>query len=166
MSMLEYQKQNCDLTMRQGLDCYYASFPESKEIFKDSPQSGTLLRDHDCTHVIFGLGLSLKEESILDTFTIYGCKNSFKIIFRATGQLFKSKELLNLYKKLISENGFMGLFKLVYLSRKSKKIAKMKTKLMKKKWSYFVPKSYLSLKISDLRDEYGISILTKEELGL
>ena len=60
----------------------------------------------------------------------------------------------------------MGLFKLVYLSRKSKKIAKMKTKLMKKKWSYFVPKSYLSLKISDLRNEYGISILTKEELGL
>ena len=42
----------------------------------------------------------------------------------------------------------------------------MKTKLMKKKWSYFVPKSYLSLKISDLRDEYGISILTKEELRL
>ena len=42
MSMLEYQKQNCDLTMQQGLDCYYASFPESKEILKDSPESGYL----------------------------------------------------------------------------------------------------------------------------
>lgn len=52
--MLEYQKQDCDLTIAEGLECYYNSFPESKEVFKDNPQSGTLLRDHDCTHVIFG----------------------------------------------------------------------------------------------------------------
>jgi len=42
MSMLEYQKQNCVLTMQQGLGCYYASFPESKERLKDSPESGYL----------------------------------------------------------------------------------------------------------------------------
>ena len=60
----------------------------------------------------------------------------------------------------------MGLFKLVYFSKKIKKIAKIKTKKMKKKRSYYVPKTYISLKISDLRNEYGISILTKEEHGL
>lgn len=163
--MLEFQEQNCQLTLEEGLKIYYDAFEDQESILKGDTLPEFIF-GHDCTHVIFGLGLSLKEESILDTFTIYGCKNSFKIIFRAAGQLFKSKELLNLYKKLISENGFMGLFKLVYLARKSKKIAKMKTKLMKKKWSYFVPKSYLSIKISDLRDEYGISILTKEELRL
>ena len=164
--MLAYQEQDCDLTLAEGLQCYYDSFPQDKEIFTDTDSSGKLLRDHDCTHVIFGLGLSLKEEAILDTYTIYGCKNSIKIIFEAAGQIFKSKELLSLYKKLISEHGIIGLLRLVNSSKKSKKIARIKTKKMKKKWSYFVPKSYLSYQINDLRDEYGISVLTERELGL
>ena len=163
--MLEFQKQNCQLTLEEGLEVYYEAFEDQGSILRGDTLPEFIF-GHDCTHVIFGLGLSLKEEAILDTYTIYGCKNSIKIIFKAAGQIFKSKELLNLYKKLISEHGLIGLLRLVNSSKKSKKIARIKTKKMKKKWSYFVPKSYLSLKISDLRDEYGISILTKEELGL
>ena len=56
--MLEYQKQECDLTLQEGLERYYKSFPESTEILEDSKETGTLLRDHDCTHVIFGLDIS------------------------------------------------------------------------------------------------------------
>jgi len=41
--VLEYQKNNCCLTMSEGLKCYYDSFPESKEVFKDNPESGNLL---------------------------------------------------------------------------------------------------------------------------
>ena len=163
--MLEFQKQNCQLTLEKGLEVYYEAFEDQGSILRGDTLSEFIF-GHDCTHVIFGLGLSLKEESILDTYTIYGCKNSIKIIFKAAVQIFKSKELLNLYKKLISEHGLIGLLKLVNSSKKSKKIARIKTKKMKKKWSYIVPKSYLSYKINDLRDEYGISVLTKKELGL
>ena len=163
--MLEFQKQNCQLTLEEGLEIYYNAFEDQESILKGDTLPEFIF-GHDCTHVIFGLGLSLKEEAILDTYTIYGCKNSIKIIIKAAGQIFKSKELLNLYKKLISEHGLIGLLKLVNSSKKSKKIARIKTKKMKKKWSYIVPKSYLSFKINDLRDEYGISILTEKELGL
>lgn len=163
--MLEFQKQNCQLTLEEGLEVYYEAFEDQGSILRGDTLPEFIF-GHDCTHVIFGLGLSLKEEAILDTYTIYGCKNSIKIIFKAAGQIFKSKELLNLYKKLISEHGLIGLLRLVNLSKKSKKIARIKTKKMKKKWSYIVPKSYLSYQISDLRDEYGISVLTEEELRL
>jgi len=163
--MLEFQKQNCCLTLEEGLRIYYDAFEDQESILKGDTLPEFIF-GHDCSHVIFGLGLSLKEEAILDTYTIYGCKNSIKIIFKAAGQIFKSKELLNLYKKLITEHGIIGLLKLVNSSKKSKKIARIKTKKMKKKWSYFVPKSYLSYQINDLRDEYGISILTEKELGL
>ena len=163
--MLEFQKQNCQLTLEEGLEVYYEAFEDQGSILRGDTLPEFIF-GHDCTHVIFGLGLSLKEEAILDTYTIYGCKNSIKIIIKAAGQIFKSKELLNLYKKLISEHGLIGLLKLVNSSKKSKKIARIKTKKMKKKWSYIVPKSYLSYKINDLRDEYGISILTEKELGL
>ena len=163
--MLEFQKQNCQLTLEEGLEVYYEAFEDQGSILRGDTLPEFIF-GHDCTHVIFGLGLSLKEEAILDTYTIYGCKNSLKIIFKAAGQIFKSKELLNLYKKLIYEHGLIGLLKLVNSSKKSKKIARIKTKKMKKKWSYIVPKSYLSYQISDLRDEYGISVLTEEELRL
>ncbi len=163
--MLEFQKQNCNLTLEEGLKIYYDAFEDQESILKGDTLPEFIF-GHDCTHVIFGLGLSLKEEAILDTYTIYGCKNSIKIIFKAAGQVFKSKELLSLYKKLISEHGVIGLLKLVNSSKKSKKIARVKTKKMKKKWSYFVPKSYLSYQINDLRNEYGISVLTEKELGL
>tara|TARA_Y100001936_G_scaffold33361_1_gene31287 strand:+ start:395 stop:886 length:492 start_codon:yes stop_codon:yes gene_type:complete len=163
--MLEFQKQNCQLTLEEGLEVYYEAFEDQGSILRGDTLPEFIF-GHDCTHVIFGLGLSLKEEAILDTYTIYGCKNSIKIIFKAAGQIFKSKELLNLYKKLISEHGLIGLLRLVNSSKKSKKIARIKTKKMKKKWSYIVPKSYLSYQISDLRDEYGISVLTEEELRL
>ena len=163
--MLEFQKQNCDLTLEEGLKIYYDAFEDQDSILKGDTLPEFIF-GHDCTHVIFGLGLSLKEEAILDTYTIYGCKNSIKIIFKAAGQIFKSKELLSLYKKLISEHGIMGLLKLVNSSKKSKKIARIKTKKMKKKWSYFMPKSYLSYQINDLRDEYGILVLTEKELDL
>ena len=163
--MLEFQKQNCQLTLEEGLKVYYEAFEDQGSILRGDTLPEFIF-GHDCTHVIFGLGLSLKEEAILDTYTIYGCKNSIKIIFKAAGQIFKSKELLNLYKKLISEHGLIGLLRLVNSSKKSKKIARIKTKKMKKKWSYIVPKSYLSYQISDLRDEYGISVLTEEELRL
>ena len=163
--MLEFQKQNCQLTLEEGLKVYYEAFEDQGSILRGDTLPEFIF-GHDCSHVIFGLGLSLKEEAILDTYTIYGCKNSLKIIFKAAGQIFKSKELLNLYKKLISEHGLIGLLRLVNSSKKSKKIARIKTKKMKKKWSYIVPKSYLSNQISDLRDEYGISVLTEEELRL
>ena len=163
--MLEFQKQNCHLTLEEGLKIYYDAFEDQESILKGDTLPEFIF-GHDCTHVIFGLGLSLKEEAILDTYTIYGCKDSIKIIFKAAGQIFKSNELLNLYKKLISEHGVIGLLKLVNLSKKSKKIAKIKTKKMKKKWSYYVPKSYLSHQINELRDEYGIIVLTEKELGL
>ena len=163
--MLEFQKQNCQLTLEEGLKVYYEAFEDQGSILRGDTLPEFIF-GHDCSHVIFGLGLSLKEEAILDTYTIYGCKNSIKIIFKAAGQIFKSKELLNLYKKLISEHGLIGLLRLVNSSKKSKKIARIKTKKMKKKWSYIVPKSYLSYQISDLRDEYGISVLTEEELRL
>ena len=57
--MLEYQKQDCSLTLQEGLECYYKSFPESTEILEDSKETGTLLRDHDCTHTVSYTHLTL-----------------------------------------------------------------------------------------------------------
>tara|TARA_B100001250_G_scaffold332348_1_gene297736 strand:- start:12123 stop:12626 length:504 start_codon:yes stop_codon:yes gene_type:complete len=158
--MLEYQKQDCDLTLQEGLDCYYNTFPETTEIFEDDEQSGTLLRDHDCTHVIFGLDTSIEQESILDTWVLWGSKWKLKYLL---GYL-KLPQIKQLYKDLYREFRVFGFLKIFWKTGRMKRKAMYRAIKMKKKWPFKMPEEYLSMKISDLREEYGIKVLLPEEM--
>ena len=158
--MLEYQKQDCDLTLQEGLDCYYNTFPETTEIFEDNDDSGTLLRDHDCTHVIFGLDISIEQESILDTWVIWGSKWKLKYIWGYQSL----PQIKQLYKDLFKEFGILGFLKIFWKLGGIKRKTMFRAFKMKKKWPFKMPEEYLSLKISDLREEHGIKILLPEEL--
>ena len=103
--MLEYQDQNCSLTLKEGLNCYYEAFPESTEILRDSMDSGTLLRDHDCTHVIFGLDISIEQESILDTWVLWGSKWELRYLLGYQ----KLPQIKQLYKNLVNEIGYFWI---------------------------------------------------------
>ena len=159
--MLEYQKQGCNLTIAEGLECYYNSFPKSKEVFKDNPQSGTLLRDHDCTHVIFGLDISLEHEAILDTWVLWGSKFKWKYLLGYN----KIPEIKDLNKRLFKELGVSGFIKLFWKVGGIKRRVVYRTFDMKKKWPFKMPDEYMSMKISDLRELHGINILTTSELN-
>ena len=110
MLVLEYQKNDCDFTMAEGLQCYYDSFPESKEIFLDNLESGQLLRDHDCTHVIFGLDISIDQEAILDTWVIWGSSFKWKYLLSYS----KLPQIKELQKNLFKELGIKGLLRLYW----------------------------------------------------
>ena len=157
--MYEYQKQDCDLTLQEGLDCYYKNFPETTEIMEDNKESGTLLRDHDCTHVIFGLDTSIEQESILDTWVIWGSKFQWKYILKYQ----KLPAIQQLYKDLHKELGVLGFLKIFWKLGGIKRKTMFRTFKMKKKWPFKMPEEYLSMKISDLREKHGIKILLPEE---
>ena len=158
--MLEYQKQYCGLTLRKGLECYYQSFPESKEILKDSPESGSLLRDHDCTHVIFGLDISIDQEAILDTWVLWGSSFKWKYLMSYA----KLPQIKNLQKRLFNEFGIKGFLSLYWNTIGIKRKVFFRTRKMKKKWPFQMPEEYLDIKICDLREEFGIKILSSEDL--
>tara|TARA_B100001142_G_scaffold173460_2_gene172980 strand:- start:291 stop:791 length:501 start_codon:yes stop_codon:yes gene_type:complete len=158
--MLEYQKQDCDLTLQEGLDCYYNTFPETTEIFEDNEESGTLLRDHDCTHVIFGLDTSIEQESILDSWVVWGSKWKLKYIWGYQSL----PQIKQLYKDLYREFGVLGFIKIFWKLGGVKRKVMFRAFKMKKKWPFKMPEAYLSMKISDLRENHGIKILLPEEL--
>ena len=158
--MLDYQNQNCGLTLQEGLECYYNSFPKTKEIFKDNKNSGTLLRDHDCTHVIFGLDISIEQESILDTWVLWGSKWELKYLLGYQ----KIPEIKQLFKDLVKEIGYFGLIKILWKLGGIKRKVIFRTLRMKKKWPFKMPEHYLAMKISDLRKIHGIKILLPEEM--
>ena len=158
--MLEYQDQNCSLTLQEGLNCYYEAFPESTEIFKDNADSGTLLRDHDCTHVIFGLDISIEQESILDTWVLWGSKWELRYLLGYQ----KLPQIKQLYKNLVNEIGYFGFIKILWKLGGIKRKVMFRTFKMKKKWPFKMPEEYLSMKISDLREMHGIKVLLPEEM--
>ena len=159
--MLEYQKQDCNLTLAEGLECYYNSFPQSKEVFKDNYKSGTLLRDHDSTHVIFGLDISLEQEAILDTWVIWGSKFKWKYLLGYN----KIPEIKDLNKRLFKELGISGFIKLFWKVGGIKRRVIYRTFKMKKKWPFKMPDEYMSMKISELRQAHNIKILLPEEMN-
>ena len=158
--MLEYQDQNCSLTLQEGLNCYYEAFPESTEIFKDNADSGTLLRDHDCTHVIFGLDISIEQESILDTWVLWGSKWELRYLLGYQ----KLPQIKQLYKNLVNEIGYFGFIKILWKLGGIKRKVMFRTFKMKKKWPFKMPEEYISMKISDLREMHGIKVLLPEEM--
>jgi len=159
--MLQYQEQNCELTLSEGLECYYNSFPDSKEVFKDNHESGTLLRDHDSTHVIFGLDISIEQEAILDTWVLWGSKFKWKYLLGYS----KLPQIAELQKGLLKEFGFMGFIRLYWKVGAIKRKVIYRTFKMKKKWLFKMPDEYMSMKISELRKIHGIKVLLPEEMN-
>ena len=158
--MLEYQEQDCDLTLQEGLDCYYKSFPDTTEVFEDDNDSGTLLRDHDCTHVIFGLDISIEQESTPASRVVWGSKWELKYIWGYQSL----PQIKQLYKDLYKEFGILGFIKIFWKLGGVKRKVIFRAFKMKKKWPFKMPKEYLSMKISDLREEHGIKILLPQEM--
>ena len=154
--METYTQQNCSMTLQEGLDEYYTS--NSSRIEEYADKYGKFLIYHDLTHVIFGLGTSLKEESMLDTWTIRGTDITWKQIYKYTFD----KNLRNLTKIIVKDQG--GWLKVIRVVikciPKKRKIRINRIPQMKKKWPYSNVKENIMLEsINNIRNEYGIKII-------
>ena len=159
MTNLSFQLQNCDITLAEGLEEYRAYLrANGKKQLIDKPGS-TIIRDHDATHVIFGLDTSIEQESMLDSWVFLGTKWKLKELLAYN----KLPELKQLYKDFWHDPGYFKLImtaiKLLPIKLKIRKRAKQ----MKKKWPFVSPDSLMNQRVCDLREEFGIKILTPEE---
>ena len=159
MTNLSFQSQNCDITLAEGLEEYRAYLKTNgKKQLIDKPGS-TIIRDHDATHVMFGLDTSIEQESMLDSWVFLGTKWKLKELLAYN----KLPELKQLYKDLRQDPGYfkliMAAIKLLPIKLKIRKRAKQ----MNKKWPFVSPDSLMNQRVCDLREEYGIKILSPEE---
>jgi len=159
MINLSFQSQDCDITLAEGLEEYRAYLQANgKKQLVDAPGS-TVIRDHDATHVIFGLDTSIEQESMLDSWVFLGTKWRLKELLAYN----KLPEIKQLYKDFLHDPGYFKLFlttiRLLPIKLKIRKRAKQ----MNKKWPFVSPDSLMDQKVCDLREEFGIKILTLEE---
>jgi hypothetical protein len=69
---LEYTRQDSAQTLREGLAEYYARNPGLLEPGALPADAAALFRQHDAAHVVFGCDTSLRGETLVDTWTIFG----------------------------------------------------------------------------------------------
>ena len=161
--MLSYQNEYSDITLREGIDEYrdYLKKNNRHVLGENCSEDEKLtILGHDATHVIFGLDTSLEQEAILDTWVLWGSKWKLKYLLGYN----KLPEIKQLTKNLFKELGVLGFLKLYWRVVGIKRKVMFRAFKMKKKWPFKVPEAYLSMKISDLRKEYGIDVLPEEEM--
>ena len=159
MQMLDFQEQECSLTLREGVEHYRAYLKKNgKKVLEDHEGSFTIL-SHDATHVIYGLDTSLEEEQMLNFWVLFGATYTWKEIMAYNGR----EEVSDFTKDLVKE---VGVIKMAMLTIRSiipffQVLRNLRSK--KKKWPFVFPNELMEISVTSLREEYGIKILTPEE---
>ena len=163
--MLSYQNEYCDLTLREGIEEYrnYLKINNRHVLGENCSEDEKLtILGHDATHVIFGLDTSLEEEAMLDCWVIFG-GNVFKVIKEFYKGSLDLKETNEKVYDLAKEVGYLK-YTYLYLRVIFQKWPKIffRTRKMKK-WDYFFSLNLLDSKISKIREDYNINILSRDE---
>ena len=155
--MYNFQQQNSEQTLTEGLEEFYAINTKFRDLAEKDNPNAHIFKEHDYTHVLFGLGTSIEEESLLDTYVIWGMKFNWRKIIN----FYKDPE----YKEVIGDivkkhGGYWGIFK-IYMSLMPIKFRVfLRCLKMKKKWNYHdISDQMLDSKLCDLRKEYNIELI-------
>ena len=166
--MLSYQKKSCELTLKEGIEEYRSYLRENnRHVLGEncSEDEKLTILGHDATHVIFGLDTSLEEEAMLDCWVIFG-GGVFKVIKEFYKGSLDLKETNEKVFDLVKEVGYLK-YSYLYLRVVFRKWPKIffRTRKMKK-WDYFFSLNLLNSKISKIREDYNINILSPDERAI
>lgn len=70
--MLNYQRLDAAISLREGLNEYHAAQPALKRGSDLSPDARHFFVCHDTVHVLYGCGISLEEEAVVKLASIFG----------------------------------------------------------------------------------------------
>lgn len=157
-----FLEQNCTLTLRESLK-EYREFLGSTLVDNEGESEGSRwLFDHDVTHIIFGtIPFQLRGESLTDGWTLGGTTTTIKKYKEFSDKYVSVKTVLNSYKKWY-KNRFWIYFKILRVLPLVA-LAFYRGKRMKKKWDWFDPQPYLDNRVVDIREEFGIKIISPHD---
>ena len=145
------KKAEATMTLREGLKEFRNTVPNL--VFEDNysgERSKTLFQGHDVIHVIAGLGTSVKEESLVDTFTY--CATD--LTFREGLKYYDLPEVKDILKNVNKIELIFGSLRAIPNAFKVWRSSKK----MPKKWSYFEWEKYLDKSLIEIRKEFQINI--------
>ncbi|QIW09151.1 hypothetical protein [Francisella sp. LA112445] len=153
---MKYLKQNCELTLNQGLQEYNKNYP-----FLNSndghDEASKWFKNHDITHVLFGtVPFEIRGEAINDTWTLFGSNVTLKG-YKKFFKFVDYKTVINSYLKKYKYK-FVVYFVMLRYSPICL-LAAFKAYRMSKKWDWYNYDSYLNIPLKDIRKEFNIKVI-------
>lgn len=149
---LPYLKQECTLTLREGLEAHYSVDPSYKKNLEIVPA----FYNHDIAHVLFGLSTIVEHESLADTRVIFGTNWGFK---RYLNDYLKNPDAIKIIIKIFQKIGYIrGTLRSLKALPKALRVI-IDCKKMTKKWEINPSDNLLDTSLYDLRREYNIKVI-------
>ena len=148
---LEYMRPDCTMTLREGLEEYYATITGLITEKNAAKEVADLFHFHDVCHVVFGCDTSPHGEAIVDTWSIFGTTVTLRtyqkyLSFQETQSIFASMTLADMVRMLGESATAMPQ-------------AFWRAQHMTHKWPFRDHERYLDVPLAEIRREFGIEVL-------
>lgn len=160
MTRCRYQDPASTQTLREGLAEYRAANPglfDPEDLAGDESlgQLGPFFAAHDACHVLFGLSTSLVDESLADTWTLWGTD----VRLRELWSYLRSDEQKQFFRTFMREVGYGKLLRgsLVAIPRMLRVF--WRARGMTRKWALHQWADHLDEPLVQLRREHGIRLV-------
>jgi hypothetical protein len=151
VTSLRYTSQTSPQTLREGLAEYYERNPALLDPAHMTPEAAELFRQHDAAHVVFGCDTSLRGETLIDTWTIFGSAIGLR------GYLAYLK--LPQVNQLFAEAGFLGITgELLRCLGDVLRVAWRGARL-RRKWPWRAYAGQLDRPLAEIREQHGIRVV-------
>ena len=147
-----YQDSGCPLTLRQGLQEYFAGHSGLLQPGSANIQTARFFRSHDSCHVLFGLDTTLRDEGLADLWTVFGTNIGLRTYAKdlwtdpAARQIVKE---IGLFQTVATTLRLPPSFVRVFL----------RSRRMTKKWPWGDEERYLDCQLVERRREFNIDVL-------
>ena len=147
----QYLNQDSSQTFREALTEYYACNPNLIDPKGLEDEVAELFRQHDAGHVIFGCDTSLRGETLIDTWTIFGST----IGLRGYADYLKQPQVNQLFTEI-------GILRIIATSlRLIPDVVKtvIRSRSLSSKWPWSRYREFYDEPIQELRQRFNIQVL-------
>lgn len=145
-----WQKQECSLTLRQGLEELRKNIPGYFDETKLPPRSAQLFHCHDHCHVIFGLWTSIPEEAMVDTWSLAGTDVGWKNYMQYLN-LPEVRELVHNNKWHLFIDSVKAIPDMIRTWLAARR--------MTKKWPFYGGDAFMDKPLNEIRREFNIQVV-------
>ncbi len=147
--MMNYQQQNSQMTLREGLAEFRANLKEVAG--GEGSEAQNLFNAHDAVHVVFGCGSDLTHETLADVWTL--CASDVKL--RNYLGYLNVNEALELVKKESPSAMLLGVIKALPSAAK----VWLRSRKMTKPWPFQGSAEFLDKPLCEIRKRFNIEVV-------
>ena len=148
--MLNFQERNSNMTLEEGLSEYYASQTGLITGRGASKSAREFFRCHDAAHVVFGCSTTLPDEATVKMWSFFGTTAGLSLL-----RDYRSPESKEIYEQI----RWSDVYKTALRSIVSVPLVLIRCRQMHKRWPWHDFDAFMDVRLSDIRDEFGIAIV-------